>query len=114
VERVVELLREELGPDLHAIWLYGSRARGEPRRPESDVDLLVITTGGQERDLLRAIEVEFRAARMVGENPAISIQVFDPAWVDARRAIDSFFMREVDRDKIVLFPEPRALVPRSS
>lgn len=62
VERLVELLREEFGPDLHAVWLYGSRARGEPP------------------------------------------YVFDPEWVTARRAIDSFFMREVDRDKVVLFP----------
>jgi predicted nucleotidyltransferase len=104
VERLVELLREEFGPDLHAVWLYGSRARGEPPHPDSDVDLLVITSGGQERDLLRAIELEFRATRLVGAHPAISVHVFDPEWVTARRPIDSFFMREVDRDKLVLFP----------
>ena len=31
LERLVERLRDELGSDLHAIWLYGSRARGRLR-----------------------------------------------------------------------------------
>jgi len=38
---VVGVFRDHLGPDLIAIVLYGSWARGEPR-PGSDVDLLVI------------------------------------------------------------------------
>jgi hypothetical protein len=28
------------------------------------------------------------------------------AWVNDRRTIDSFFMRDVDRDKIVLYGRP--------
>jgi len=28
------------------------------------------------------------------------------AWVEDRRAIESFFLREVDRDKIVLYGRP--------
>jgi hypothetical protein len=28
------------------------------------------------------------------------------AWVEDRRAIDSFFLRDVDRDKIVLYARP--------
>ena len=46
LDRWVELLRAELGRDLHEVWLYGSRARGEHTGPESDVDLLVVTSGG--------------------------------------------------------------------
>jgi lipoprotein NlpI len=45
VERRVTLLRDELGSDLHAIWLYGSRARGETPHPESDIDLMVLADG---------------------------------------------------------------------
>ncbi|MGH2988561.1 MAG: nucleotidyltransferase domain-containing protein [Solirubrobacterales bacterium] len=29
--RLVELLKAELGTELRAVWLFGSRARGEPR-----------------------------------------------------------------------------------
>ena len=30
LERFVELLERALGDDLGSVWLYGSRARGEP------------------------------------------------------------------------------------
>jgi predicted nucleotidyltransferase len=39
LERWLELMRAEL--DLESVWLYGSRARGEGRAPDSDIDLLV-------------------------------------------------------------------------
>jgi hypothetical protein len=32
--------------------------------------------------------------------------VSDRAWIEDRRAIESFFLQEVDRDKIVLFGRP--------
>ena len=31
-----------------------------------------------------------------------SVHVFDPEWLQRRREIESFFIQEVDRDKIVL------------
>jgi predicted nucleotidyltransferase len=102
VERLVELLREEFGPDLHGVWLYGSRARGELPHAGSDIDILAITSGGQERDLLRAIELQAQAAHEQGTYPPVSVKVYDPAWLDGRRKIRSFFIAEVDRDKIVL------------
>ncbi len=35
-----------------------------------------------------------------------SLQVFDEDWLAGRRAIESFFIREVDRDKVVLAGQP--------
>jgi predicted nucleotidyltransferase len=76
LEAAVRRLREELGDDLHAVWLYGSRARGEPPHEESDVDLMVITRGGwRDRDRISWI-----------------------VWDEA----DQADARPVDRDKIVL------------
>ncbi|HTX30440.1 MAG TPA: nucleotidyltransferase domain-containing protein [Solirubrobacteraceae bacterium] len=43
LEWFASLLRARLGEDLHAVWLFGSRARGEALAHEdSDVDLLVL------------------------------------------------------------------------
>lgn len=43
--RLVPRLEAELGDELQAIWLYGSRARGEPPHDESDIDLMLIADG---------------------------------------------------------------------
>jgi uncharacterized protein (UPF0332 family)/predicted nucleotidyltransferase len=102
IDRLVELLRAEL--DLRAVWLYGSRARGEQPGPDSDVDLLVITGGGRDRDGDRVRKLVNQVVAPGGANfVPISTQVFDPEWVTERREIEAFFIQEVDRDKIVLF-----------
>jgi predicted nucleotidyltransferase len=104
VERLVELLRDELGSDLHAIWLYGSRARGETPHPESDVDLMVIADGGDHRYGMKAIELTYEIAPAEGVSPVwYSFFVETPEWLQGRREIRSFFIAEVDRDKIVLY-----------
>jgi len=107
LERFVRLLRTEFGPDLRAVWLYGSRARGERPSADSDVDLLVVSArGGTDVDL-RIIELVMEAAEAEGANPALfSAKLFDPDRIAERRNIRSFFMQEVDRDKVVLFGEP--------
>jgi len=102
VEGFVSHLDNELGSDLRGIWLYGSRARGT-RHPESDVDLLVIADGGRDRYGRIAGDLSEKAAIAEGESPFnYSVHVHDPEWLQGRRAIDSFFIQEVDRDKIVL------------
>lgn len=107
IERLVSLLQEEFGADLRAVWLYGSRARGEPPGPESDVDLMVVSSRGGLDDHRQAIRLLWKAAEPDGANPmAFSIKLYEPEWVAGRREIRSFFMQEVDRDKIVLFGEP--------
>ena len=103
LERFVEMLRERLGEELVAVWLYGSRARGEEPHPESDVDLIVITRGG-ERDRKTTIAAVWDAAEVEGSNPFnFSAHTFDPEYVEDRRAIESFYIQEVDRDKIVMY-----------
>jgi predicted nucleotidyltransferase len=104
VERLVERLREELGPDLHAIWLYGSRARGETPHPESDIDLMVLADGGSLEIGLAAIELAHEIAPAEGVSPVwYSFSVRTPEWLRSRREIRSFFIAEVDRDKLVLY-----------
>lgn len=104
--RVIELfasrLDKDLGVDLRGLWLYGSRARGTAH-PESDVDLLVIADGGRERYGRMAGDLSEEVAIAEGESPFnYSVHVHDPEWLEGRRKINSFFIQEVDRDKIVL------------
>ncbi len=103
VERTVEALRSRLGDDLRAVWLYGSRARGERTHPDSDVDLLVIAEGDVRRNQRLASELSEAAALDERESPfTYAVHVYDPRWLRGRREIDSFFIGEVDRDKLVL------------
>jgi len=103
LERLVSALERELGDDLHAVWLYGSRARGEPVDPyESDIDLLVIAEPGALEDR-RMRELVAQATKAEGVYPyTFMAHVFDPERVAQRRAIEAFFIQEVDRDKVVL------------
>ncbi|MGN6558755.1 MAG: nucleotidyltransferase domain-containing protein [Solirubrobacterales bacterium] len=102
IERFVSRLEEGLGNDLRALWLYGSRTRGTAH-PDSDVDLLVIANGGRNRYGRITGDLSEEAAIAEGESPFnYSVHVHDPGWLKGRRTIDSFFIQEVDRDKIVL------------
>lgn len=102
VERFTSRLSNELGGDLRALWLYGSRARGTADA-ESDVDLLVIADGGRDRYGRTAGDLCEEAAIAEGESPFnYSVHTHDPEWLQGRRAIESFFIQEVDRDKVVL------------
>jgi predicted nucleotidyltransferase len=106
-DAVVERLRAELGDDLVAVWLYGSRARGETPRPESDVDLLVLVRGGDWRRGHEIARMAWEAVDAAGANEGMfSVLVDTVDWLHERRAIDSFFIQEVDRDKVVLYGEP--------
>lgn len=109
LERFVAQLREALGDDLRAVWLYGSRARGDAVLDEtdvdrhSDIDLIVIANGGKRRYDAKVYDIAYGTALREGANPAsYSIFVHDPEWLRGRREIESFFIQEVDRDKIVL------------
>lgn len=106
VERFVDELRTTLGPRLVALWLFGSRARGEPGGPDSDVDLLVVSHAGT-RDFWPAHEALWRAADLEGSDGLqFSVHVRDPAHVERQRSIEGFFQAEVDRDKVVLAGAP--------
>lgn len=104
---MVELMRERFAGRLRSVWLYGSRARGERSGAESDIDLLAIADRGEGDDVLTAILLVDEAARELGvPRPIVSIKVHDPSWLEARRRIDSFFIRDVERDKLILYGEP--------
>jgi predicted nucleotidyltransferase len=103
VRRFVALISDALGDDLRGLWLYGSRARGESPREDSDVDLLVIAEGDRGRQRRLAMDLSEAAALAENESPfTYSVHVFDPEWLRGRRQIESFFIQEVDRDKVVL------------
>ena len=101
LERLVERMREQL--DLRAVWLYGSRARGDPPRPGSDIDVLVITRGDSERDFDHAYDLLYDVATNDASPVGFSVQVHDEQWLERRHAVGSFYIREVDHDKVVLF-----------
>jgi predicted nucleotidyltransferase len=107
IERLLAGVETELGPDLRAVWLYGSRARGEPPGDDSDVDVIVVSERSGPDEHLRLIQLALEAALEEGANPmAFSIKLYDPEFVAERRRIRSFFIHEVDRDKLVLAGQP--------
>lgn len=111
LDRIVALLREQLGDELLALWLYGSRARGEADPEETDfdlradVDLLAIIGRGREAervnlDLIPTVEA---TADAEGDSPVYyELRFFDLGFLRDRRRIRDFFIQEVDRDKLVL------------
>jgi predicted nucleotidyltransferase len=94
---------EELQPQ--AIWLFGSRARGEQPGENSDVDVLVLVEDASWEGKMRVHAALQAAARALGLQAltwSFSIHINTLAWLAQRRRIRSFFIAEVDRDKIVL------------
>jgi predicted nucleotidyltransferase len=107
LERLGPALEAEFGSRLRSVWLYGSRARGEKPHPESDVDLLVVLDRRHWTDDDEVIRVVWGAAEAEGISPIFfSTLVYDGERIAQRREIRSFFIQEVDRDKIVLYGEP--------
>lgn len=111
VARILDRLGSKIGPDLLAVWLYGSRARGEADPTEtdpdlrSDVDLLAIVDSSRDvEELTRwALPMVEEEGDAEGDSPVYySLRVFDTDWLRGRREIRSFFIQEVDRDKLVL------------
>jgi predicted nucleotidyltransferase len=105
IERFVRELRERLNGELHAVWLFGSRARGEEPSDESDVDLLVLVDDASWDGRMRVRIVLDEAALELGLEAltwSFSVHVHTPGWLAQRREIRSFFIAEMDRDKVQL------------
>jgi predicted nucleotidyltransferase len=105
LERFTQRLRLRLGNDLNAVWLFGSRARGERPARDSDVDVLVLVEDASWSAKVWIRELLDAEARELGLEALVwsfSIHVNTPAWLEQRREIESFFIAEVDRDKVVM------------
>jgi uncharacterized protein (UPF0332 family)/predicted nucleotidyltransferase len=112
LDRLVPALLEALGDALESVWLYGSRARGEPPRDEdSDVDLLVLVED-VEQNGKRVDAIKEQLAEEAGIWPGhFHLFAHDRQWLKERRGIRAFFVEEIDRDKVVLYErdmDPRA------
>ena len=102
LERAVTALEAQLGDQLVAVWLYGSRARGERPGEDSDIDLLVVVLDADKAD--RAGRIVNEAASKGNGSPFLfSTQVTDPRRLAEEAAIESLYLREVERDRIVLW-----------
>ncbi len=105
VERFVEELRDRLADQLHSVWLFGSRARGEQPSSESDVDVLVLVDDASwdgRMAVRRMLDDAAHELELDALTWSFSVHVHTPAWLTQRREIRSFFIAEVDRDKVVL------------
>jgi predicted nucleotidyltransferase len=104
LRRFVGLLRKMFAEDLDAVWLYGSRVRGEPPRDESELQLLVLLRHSSRSDRVTALELLWQAALAERASESyFSIRISDRASPERRRAIDEFVAREVEPDGIALF-----------
>jgi predicted nucleotidyltransferase len=95
--------------ELQSVWLFGSRARGERTTRESDVDVLVLVEDASWEGKTAVHDVLAEVALDLGLRSvawSFSIHINTPEWLEQRRRIESFFIAEVDRDKIVLGGSP--------
>src|SRR5664280_2450625 len=100
IARFVEELRQHLKDELHAVWLFGSRARGKEPSGESDVDVLVLVDDASWDGRMLVRKVLDEAARELGLEAltwSFSVHVHTPDWLTERREIRSFFIAELDR-----------------
>jgi predicted nucleotidyltransferase len=105
IERFVEKLRGCLEDELHGVWLFGSRARGEQPSEDSDVDVLVLVDDASWDGRMLVRKTLDASARELGLQAlpwSFSVHVHTPAWLAERREIKSFFIAELDRDKVLL------------
>lgn len=105
IERFVQELHLRLNGEVHAVWLFGSRARGEPRSQESDVDVLVLVDDASwdgRMGVRRMLDDAARELDVEALTWSFSVHVHTPDWLAQRREIRSFFIAELDRDKVVL------------
>jgi predicted nucleotidyltransferase len=105
LDRFLEELRVRLGDELRGAWLFGSRARGEEPAEHSDVDVLVFVDDASWDGRMLVRQLLDDAAHELGMDAltwSFSVHVHTPDWLVQRRAIRSFFVAELDHDKIAL------------
>lgn len=103
LERFAADLRADERNKVDSIWLFGSRARGGPLREDSDVDLLVLVADDSWNAKARIHDTLLQTARehdLEALTWSFSVHIHTPEWLAGRREIGSFFIAEVDRDKV--------------
>lgn len=103
LECFAEDLRRQNENPLSVVWLFGSRARGETPAEDSDVDVLVLVEDDSWEAKSRIHDTLRAAARALGVESltwSFSVHIHTPQWLEHRREIRSFFIAEVDRDKV--------------
>lgn len=86
-----------------AAWLFGSRARGERPHEDSDVDLMVIVADDSWQAKSRIHDALQAVARRQSLGPlalSFSVHIHTQAWLAQRRVVESFFIAEIDRDRV--------------
>jgi len=107
LSRFVSQIQADLGDRVRAVWLFGSRARGERVEPLSDIDVLVIADRGGFVHSAPFYDALHTAAGQLGLDEvawSFSVHVHDESWLRRRRAAGAPFVDEVERDHIELVP----------
>lgn len=102
VSEFVDGLKSQLGDHLKAVWLYGSRARNEGS-PESDIDVIVIVDSDMKRWDEKVFNLGLGIEKKHDKFMLLKTLTYDLDWLEDRRKIEAFFVKEIDRDKVVLY-----------
>jgi uncharacterized protein len=87
---------EKFSPE--RVILFGSHARNE-EGPDSDVDMLVILSHDQDRNVLKAIEI----LQLLNPPFSIDLLVRRPEDVERRLSMRDYFMRDIMKEGKVLY-----------
>jgi predicted nucleotidyltransferase/uncharacterized protein (UPF0332 family) len=103
LDALVRRLERAIGDGLLAVWLYGSRARGDAHE-DSDIDVMAVVDDLEQHATVRRIvdEVERDAATYVD----IRTSVQTPETLADKYAIELFYIHNVERDRVVLYGPP--------
>lgn len=84
---------------LRAVYLFGSHARGDAR-PDSDVDLCLITDGAEEQ--FRAAKTFRLAMRPIPAKPAFTLVPITPSRLAEKKAGGDHFFETVLKEGVLL------------
>lgn len=92
-------LKQALGAQLIELKLFGSKARGDDR-PDSDIDVLVIVTDDDWRfcDVVYGVATDI----LLQTDISISPKVISKNLLEQLQKEDTFFLRNISRDAIVV------------
>lgn len=94
-----QLLMEQFPDEVHELKLFGSKARGEASK-FSDVDVLVVMRKSGWRDRIKVHEAANRI--FLKTDVDLSPKIFSDARVKELRSFGSAFIRNVEKDGIVI------------